>query len=198
MTSQEMPDFVALYEQAIKATRGYVAGVGEKHWDGATPCAEWNLRALLSHVVWGGNMAKAVMERQRPGSAGGDLLGSDALAAYDTANAGAIEAAKANNAMDMANMVRAPWGEMPAPYFIFSMFQDVLIHGWDIAKATGQDAMLPPELVETNYMVTLPMKDQFRGSGTYGEAEVEVSGSASTQTKLLGMLGRDAEWSLPS
>ena len=86
--------------------------------------------------------------------------------------------------------VKAPWGEMPAGVFVFSMFQDMFIHGWDLAKATGQDATLDPELVEMDYAIAFPSKDMIRSSGTFGPAEVSVAASADTQSKLLGMLGR--------
>ena len=66
------------------------------------------------------------------------------------------------------------------------------VHGrphprWDLAKATGQDATLPSELVEASYALVLPRKGQMPAPA-FG-TEVEVSEDADTQTKLLGDAG---------
>ena len=68
-------------------------------------------------------------------------------------------------------------------------FLDVLVHGWDLAKATGQDATLPPELVRGCLDVVEPQLSMLQASGAFGAA-VETAPDADPQTRLLGMLGR--------
>ena len=68
------------------------------------------------------------------------------------------------------------------------MFGDVFIHIWDVAKATGQDAALDPELVAACYAVMEPGRDRRRGSRGFA-SEVEVSQDAGLQSKLMAMLG---------
>ncbi len=69
-------------------------------------------------------------------------------------------------------------------------FMDVLIHTWDLAEATGQDASLDPSLVEACIAMFLPgMLDAGRAGGLVGP-EIEVGPDASPQERLLAALGR--------
>ncbi|MEZ5138606.1 MAG: hypothetical protein R2711_07500 [Acidimicrobiales bacterium] len=69
-------------------------------------------------------------------------------------------------------------------------FMDVLIHTWDLATATGQDATLDPELVAACTAMFLPdMPENGRAAGLIGPA-VEVGADATPQQILLGALGR--------
>jgi uncharacterized protein (TIGR03086 family) len=70
-------------------------------------------------------------------------------------------------------------------------FIDVLIHGWDLAKATGQDTTLPADLVEACFDVVEPQRDILAASGMFGSV-VQVPEGASRQTELLALLGRTA------
>lgn len=68
-------------------------------------------------------------------------------------------------------------------------FMDTLIHTWDLAKATGQNTDMDPALAEACYAAFAPQMEQFRGPETFGPA-VDISGNASMQDKLLGIMGR--------
>ena len=67
---------------------------------------------------------------------------------------------------------------------------DTFIHGWDIARATGQDDTLDPDLVDIAYAMFEPHSAELQASGAFG-TPVPVPANADTQTKLLAMLGRD-------
>jgi uncharacterized protein (TIGR03086 family) len=66
---------------------------------------------------------------------------------------------------------------------------DVLVHTWDLARATGQDETLDPDEVHGLYEGMLPIDDVLRQSGQYG-ARVEVPDDADEQTKLIAFTGR--------
>ena len=69
-------------------------------------------------------------------------------------------------------------------------FMDALIHAWDVAKATRQDASPDPELVEACSAMFLPdMPERGRASGLVGPAVV-VPADASAQDRLLAAMGR--------
>ena len=68
-------------------------------------------------------------------------------------------------------------------------FIDVLIHGWDLAKATGQNTKLDAGLVEACWEVVTPQAELLKGSGMFGD-DVEVPPDADPQTRLLALLGR--------
>ena len=68
---------------------------------------------------------------------------------------------------------------------------DVLIHGWDLAVATGQDSRLDPDLVEICWEIVRPQLELLQGSGAFG-TEVIVPDDADSRTRLLAVLGRSA------
>src|SRR2546430_4369451 len=67
-------------------------------------------------------------------------------------------------------MIRRPPRSTLFPYTTLfrSRFIDVVVHGWDVAKATGQDTTLDPELVEACWAVIEPQKEMLLGSGAFG------------------------------
>ncbi|MEV4895536.1 TIGR03086 family protein, partial [Nonomuraea sp. NPDC055795] len=81
------------------------------------------------------------------------------------------------------------------------------LHGWDLAKATGQDATIDAEDVRLSWesVSELPPEliEQFRTPGAFGPGvevfgpEVKVGPDASPQDRLLGMIGRDPNWQRP-
>jgi uncharacterized protein (TIGR03086 family) len=83
------------------------------------------------------------------------------------------------------------YGPVPGEIYAGHRYIDVLIHGWDLAVATGQDSTLDPVLVETCWEIVRPQQDLLRGSGAFG-TEVEVPDDADSQTRLLAVLGRRA------
>ena len=81
------------------------------------------------------------------------------------------------------------YGPVPGEIYCGHRFLDVLVHGWDVAKSTGQDTTLDPELVEACLAVIEPQLDMLVGSGMFGTA-VETAEGADRQTQLLAVLGR--------
>ena len=69
-------------------------------------------------------------------------------------------------------------------------FSDLLLHGWDLAKATGQDAAMPEGLPDAAYeMIHGRFTDEQR-KGVF-KPEIAVAPDASAQDKLLAYTGRD-------
>ena len=83
------------------------------------------------------------------------------------------------------------YGPVPGSVYCGHRFIDVLVHGWDVAKSTGQDTTLDPALVEACWAVVEPQLEMLVGSGAFG-TEVEVPDDADAETKLLAVLGRQA------
>ena len=79
---------------------------------------------------------------------------------------------------------------MPGSVYAGHRFLDVLVHGWDLAMATGQDCTLDPELMEACRQITEPQLEAFRSAGALGP-EVAVPADASAQTRFLALLGRN-------
>ena len=112
-----------------------VSGVAAEQWDIATSCESWDVRALVSHVVTGNRLFAAALrgDQSAQPSADADLVvafgdsGSELLTAF--ASPGALE-----------RVVQVPFGTVPGEVALHLRITEILVHGWDIAAATGQRA----------------------------------------------------------
>ena len=190
MTTQSDPsnDAPRLYKKATDHMRGYVAAVQANQWEDATPCTDWNVRQLVNHFVSSAKNVKSIMEGVGPQDFGDDVLGDDPLAAFDQAVAGALAELEVPGAMVTSVVTRR--GEQPASDYTLGQVQEMAVHGWDLAKATGQDTTIDAELVEVGLARVMANRERLRTAGVFGEAEAPVADDASPQTKYLGILGR--------
>ena len=184
-----------LYARALDATRRFIAGIAPEQWELPTPCDEWNLRELVGHVMYGTVWIEDAFGGKTMEEVGdkydGDLIGDDTLAAYDAAVASAKRGLSQPGAMEMyCHLSR---GDVLGSDYARSMFTDVFIHGWDIAKATGQDTGLDAELVVALWALTEPRRERMMSSPAFGAGKVpEPPALADLQTRLLAILGREA------
>jgi uncharacterized protein (TIGR03086 family) len=78
--------------------------------------------------------------------------------------------------------------------------EDLVVHGWDLARATGQEHRLDPEEVERLWPAAQAMDERMRTPGAFGPGivvfgpVVEVPADAPMPDRLLGLLGRDPYW----
>jgi uncharacterized protein (TIGR03086 family) len=80
--------------------------------------------------------------------------------------------------------------EWPVGQAVAGTFMDVLLHTWDLARATGQGTDLDPALVDACIGLFLPdMPEHGRQAGIIGPA-VDVGPAPSPQARLLGAMGR--------
>ena len=145
-----MTDISELHAQALDATGRIVGSVAADRWHAATPCAGWDARALVSHLVAGNLWAAELAAGGTIGGVGsrldGDLLGDDPAAAYGESAAAAAAVFRRPGALDAPCAVS--YGPVPGSVYAGHRFLDVLVHGWDLAVATGQDYVLDPHLME--------------------------------------------------
>ena len=184
-------DLAALHDRALAETRRFVAGVGADRWDDRVETSSTTVRILVNHFVgesfWvepliAGEPGAVVRERFA-----GDLLGDDPVAAYDRAGASASAAFHTPGAMDAPCHISSSKPTAGAA-FCGNRFVDLLVHGWEIAAATGQDATLDPDLAETARVLIEPDIVKLRANGTIKDA-LDIPDDASSQTKLLGFFG---------
>ena len=188
-----MSDLAEVHHQALEATRRLVAGVTGGQWSLPTPCEDWNVRYLVNHMVTGNWWAAELGAGRTIEDVGdrldGDILGDDPLEAYDRSATAAQAAFDAPGAMDAPCAVS--YGPVPGSVFAGHRFVDVLIHGWDLAVATGQSTELDPELVDACWVVLKPQLERLQGGGSFGR-QIDVSDDADPQIRLLAALGRRA------
>ena len=190
------PSPLELLAMATGRAQAVMSGVAPAQLDDATPCAEWDVCALMNHMLGGLEMTAGCMAgsppAQNPMEAESSLTGqrdASALAnAYRTEAERLLEMAHEPGALERE--VPSPFGEMPAARFVVGTVLDQTIHCWDLAKATGQDTDLPAELVEYAMPILVGgFAEGGRAMGVVGPA-VEVPADASAQDKLIAFMGR--------
>ena len=188
MTSETMGE---LYVRAMAATGRYVDGVRADQWHGPTPCTEWDVRQVANHLIgenlWAGELFVGKTIAEVGNGLDGDLAGDDPAAAYRQSAGVAERAVTAPGAMEAT--CHLSFGDYPGADYAGQLFIDTLVHGWDIASATGQDARLDPSLVAACLPLARELATQFRASGVFGD-DLPVPADASPQTRLLALLGR--------
>jgi uncharacterized protein (TIGR03086 family) len=186
-----MTDIAELHAQALEATGRIVNGVAADRWHAATPCADWDARALVNHLVsgnlWAAELAAGGTIEGAGGRLDGDLLGSGPAAAYAQSATAAAAAFRRPGALEAPCAVS--YGPVPGSVYAGHRFLDVLVHGWDLAVATGQDYALDPQLMQACQQVIEPQLEAFRRAGALGP-QVAVPADASAQTRFLALLGR--------
>jgi len=188
-----MAGITTLHRQALSATRRTIAGVARTQWTAPTPCSGWDVRQLVNHIVvgnwWAAALATGGTIEQVGTTLDGDQLGALPLDAYDQSAEASATAFEAPGALDAPCAVS--YGPVPGSVYAGHRFVDVLVHGWDVAVATGQDPALSPALVDACWAEVEPQAAMLRASGMFGEGVV-ITGDADTQTRLLALLGRHA------
>lgn len=155
-----------------------LAAVTDAQWADATPCSEWNVRQLVDHAV----------DAQRRL---GGLFGAAITDGADwAATRAAVETAIADPANLAGNAPPQVFGGMPKHQLLGIAVGDLLLHTWDLARATGGDETLPAEAVEAVLMGFRRMPEPvLRSSRMFGPA-VEVADDAGEQDQLLAFTGR--------
>lgn len=144
-------DLFTALEGAVASTAEIVKGTPVSQAGALTPCQDWDVRALLNHVIGTLWLADGLFADREPRylmAPGGlpptDLVGDDPVAAYAEASSAALAAAGAGDTLTRMHVT--PLGEMPGPMLAGFTTLDILMHGWDLAKATGQPADLDGRL----------------------------------------------------
>ena len=162
-----------------------ILAVPADRWDAPTPCADWTARDLVRHVVDTQGLFLGLVDRKT-----GPLpdVAEDPAGAWDAARA-AVQA-------DLDDPVRAKAeydGFLGRNTFEFGIDHflnaDLVVHGWDLARATGQDERIDPADVRRVWDATRVYGDAMRSPNAFGP-ELPAPEGADEQTKLLAFLGR--------
>ncbi|HVT77506.1 MAG TPA: TIGR03086 family metal-binding protein [Acidimicrobiales bacterium] len=174
------PELLDLYRKASVWAIEKVNGAIDL--DAATPCDEWNLRTLLDHMLETQQYFAATAEGREaaPPSPNPPAQISDDPAADLSAVRDAIVASYA----DADVLEQKGFG-------LGAAAGDFLIHGWDVARASQQDATMPPDVAEGVFNFVY---GQFTAENRHGvfKPEIPVAPDADIQTKLLAYAGRAA------
>lgn len=184
-------DLIALHKKAGEKVGEYITGIKHDQWEEISDCSDWTVRQLVNHIVsenlWLPEMLEGKTIEEVGNKYEGDVLGRYPLEVFEKSKKAADESLEAPGVLEKT--VHLSYGDNPARVYIGHRVIDLVIHGWDILKSTGQPDELDPELVEAVVELVKPDLSGFQGSGYFGTA-VEVSEDEPLQTQLLGWLGR--------
>jgi uncharacterized protein (TIGR03086 family) len=177
--------------QAMQSTLAVLTKVRSEDLDAPTPCASWDVRALINHFVGTARWWAATIDGGGE-DADADYAGGDFVAAYEESIRIACAAFTAEGALE--RVVHMEQGEFPGAGLLVFATTDQFMHGWDLARAIGQPtADLDPELAETLLaQARLAVTDAYRGPdgvGVFGPERPAPAGSGPAD-RLAGFLGR--------
>ncbi|MFI9379898.1 TIGR03086 family metal-binding protein [Kutzneria sp. NPDC052558] len=182
-----------IIERYLTAAAGFEArlrAIGEQQWTDPTPCAEWNVRQLVNHVVTGDHLnvilltdPEAAAEFRQTRDV--DRLGDDPVKAFAESSRLCAEAFTAHPDAELA----FPRGPITTDRAVDLRATDVLVHTWDLARAIGADETLDAELVAwANDTVEATYAGLMDIPGVFATPDGSVPGTP--QERLLHRLGR--------
>jgi uncharacterized protein (TIGR03086 family) len=186
-------DRVDELSRAVDQTEAIISRVRPDQAAQPTPCDPWDVRALVGHVV---HDVRQFTARARGGETNTEEsrtpdIGDDWVGAYRQAADSLLGAWRKEGAVERT--VELPFGTVPATWFVGQQLADLVVHGWDIAKATGQSTELDPELGRFALEWGKEnLRPQFRGKEF--AAEVPIGDEAPVHDRLAGFFGRDPSW----
>lgn len=158
---------------AYRAAQAWVTtlldGVGDDQYELPTPCDDWTVRRLCAHLVGTVERARGVGADGtfETTSADGPALDDDEwTTAFDDATARQWEAWSDDAVLE--RIVRVPWGEVTGNAALLGYVRELLIHGWDLAVATGQPSEADSAIAEA----VLASAYDFLPAGVRGAAEI--------------------------
>lgn len=169
-----------LYGRASEWTGSKVIGAASR-LDAATPCDEWNVRTLMNHMLDTQNYFVSValgQDASPPSANPPELLGDDPVDAFERARAQVLSAFEKPDVVERTGMS------------LGIAASDQLLHGWDLAQATGQEASMPDGLAEAAFHLIHGRFTDEQRIGIF-KPEVSVGPDATAQERFLGYTGRD-------
>ena len=195
MVQTNKPNIIELYEGATKYMLPILRGIKTEQLASATPCSEWNVQSLINHQIKVADYLNAVIGETGPldytsmFSVAGPLPSEGAEAAFEASSKRVLLALAAPGAIEKVVETGMPTGAIPAGMFAMFPFMDIVVHNWDLAKATNQNTSMDSSLAEAAYNILAPAVEGARQGGAFGPA-VQAPINASIHSKLLGLSGR--------
>lgn len=180
---------------------GVVRGIKDTELGAATPCSDYDVRGLVNHLLfWGPSLEGAARKESVPPPAGSDteldLVGADWAAALEAQLGRTVAEWSRDEAWAGLTWMGGP-DPMPAEVIGGMVVGELVVHGWDLARATGQRVDWDERVLDYVLEELAVSAQQGRDMGVYGP-EVAVPASASTVDRILGLTGRDPGWTASS
>lgn len=156
-------------------------------WEAPSPCEGWTARDIVGHMVGNVDMFLGLVGEERQSTTSAD---DDPVAAWAEAR-DAVQAALDDPAV-AGREYDGAFGRTTLEQSVDRFLgTDLLVHSWDLARATGGDEKLDPDTVHEVFEALQPMDDMLRAPRAFGP-KLEPPPGADEQTRLLAFLGRRA------
>jgi len=183
-------DAINVLLRAVDQTGRIVSNVKPDQMGDSTPCDDWTVRELLNHAITCVKMfdGSAHATPFDPSMFGDDNVGDDPGRRYEAFAAEFRSTLGKPGVLD--GIWTMPFGEVPGPIGASFATLELAQHGWDVARATGQDADFDPEVTEVAFTTAkLAPAEQVRVPGVFGN-ESPCGSDAPAHDQLAAFLGR--------
>lgn len=195
-----MMDSMATYRLAQDGLDAVLAAVPSDRWDTPSACAEWTVRDVAGHLIWGQHQMRAWATGEEYAQGAGapgaphpaEMAGDDPVATWRAARAASVPTLTDEA---LARMTTIPGlGEVPLIAVLNLLTTDTTTHSWDIAHGIGMDLHLQQALVTQAF--DWARANMVRRPGFFGP-ELTPPDAADEQTRMLAYLGRAAWQPVP-
>ncbi|MBM7772596.1 uncharacterized protein (TIGR03086 family) [Actinokineospora baliensis] len=186
----------SLMARATASVVAVAASVTPDQFDLPTPCPEWTVRDLANHLtLWSGIVAERVARRLPAPEDGSEDQEADFSDQWPARFIdGATRAARAwDQPGALEGETSMMGGPRPAKYFYDMLLGELVLHGWDLAAATGQPFEVDQELAAYARDGAAGIAEQAREYEVFGP-EVTVAADAPALEQALAVSGRDPRW----
>ncbi|MET0800731.1 MAG: TIGR03086 family metal-binding protein [Actinomycetota bacterium] len=185
-----MHDVVERYVAALAELDEHVGAIGPQQWHEPTPCTEWDVRALVDHLVYETLWVPDLIAGKTLAEVGdhydGDRLGDDPVAAWKRASAAAVAGVRSSTP---GVRVHTSGGEVTADAYLTEMLFDAVIHGWDLARGIGVAHVIPDDVARDLEAWVTPLVDVMVTGGSTSRP-VETGAEEDPATRLIALSGR--------
>ncbi|MGI8794712.1 MAG: TIGR03086 family metal-binding protein [Acidimicrobiales bacterium] len=177
-------------ERAVASTKALLAKVNADNLGRSTPCASWDVRGLVNHIVGGMQFFNAAASGEKPPEGDADVADTDFVGAFSDVAKQVV--AKLGEPGALEATYDLGFAQLPGSAFLGLASLDTFQHGWDLASALGESTDLDADLAaQLLAQAQASIPDTFRGpEGAPFGPRVEVAETAPAADQLAGFLGR--------
>ena len=175
------------FDRAAAIADGVISTIKAEQFADPTPCTEWTVRDLVNHLVTGNMLFRALVLGDPPPERAADHLGDDPAAAWRASLDQLRQAFTGEGVLERE--FTSPIGERPGRVLLGMRVNEMVVHSWDLARATGQSTDIDPPLAGA-CLAAFQSAPLPRGERSLFGAETPVPAGATAADRLAAYVGR--------
>jgi uncharacterized protein (TIGR03086 family) len=174
--------------RASDAVAGLISNIRSDQWSAPTPCTDWTVRQVVSHLIGMNRVFAALLAGQPPPPRpSADHTEADPAGAYRDSAAALLAAFGQPGVLERT--YQGPLGTATGAERLKMRLYDLLAHGWDLAQATEQPADLPDDLAAQSLAFARTQLTEQARPGRFGPAQISAAQAPAIE-RLVAFLGR--------